>query len=284
MGFKTKIRSEWKYWQSRYENLTFPRKLVREPLALPDSFILDKATIGKRNSDILPYYPDEKLHERLAIQQKVKTVAVIFNSGILLENNWGDEIDSNDLVIRINFLPTKGYERHTGSRTDIRILGRNWIFREGTELAIHTYNNELYAIRDKEIFEHSLRMRDEKFLYVFDNSTWEPVYTYFGANVSNGLRAVLLALTLAETVKIYGADQSSKTWRKGKKLTHFPSEKDLEFVQQHMLPYALLHQEYERYFGTGAMKEGKVSTIHNTINREYMFYDAHPAVYSVYGK
>jgi hypothetical protein len=50
------------------------------------------------------------------------SIAVIGNSGILLDRELGKEIDSHDLVIRCNLARIKGFEKYVGSRTSIRCI------------------------------------------------------------------------------------------------------------------------------------------------------------------
>mmetsp|Transcript_54642 Transcript_54642/g.130393 ORF Transcript_54642/g.130393 Transcript_54642/m.130393 type:complete len:363 (-) Transcript_54642:125-1213(-) len=51
--------------------------------------------------------------------------AVVSNSGVLLEHNYGPEIDAADLVIRFNDAELGGeYSTHVGSRDDVRVLNR----------------------------------------------------------------------------------------------------------------------------------------------------------------
>ncbi|XRB10655.1 glycosyltransferase family 29 protein [Pseudoscourfieldia marina] len=56
--------------------------------------------------------------------------AVVGNSGVLHSLRLGREIDSHDVVFRINQAPTRtrteNYERDVGSRTDVRILNKRW--------------------------------------------------------------------------------------------------------------------------------------------------------------
>lgn len=44
-------------------------------------------------------------------------IAIVGNSPILLNNEYGQEIDSHEMVIRFNNFVTNGYERHTGKKT-----------------------------------------------------------------------------------------------------------------------------------------------------------------------
>lgn len=56
-----------------------------------------------------------------------KSVAVVGNSGKLLHTNHGEAIDSHDAVIRFNWAPTEGYEKHVGTKTTIRISNTHFL-------------------------------------------------------------------------------------------------------------------------------------------------------------
>ena len=55
-----------------------------------------------------------------------QTCALVGNSGHLLKMDYGKQIDANDIVVRINQAPTKGYEKYVGKRTTHRLLNRLW--------------------------------------------------------------------------------------------------------------------------------------------------------------
>lgn len=57
--------------------------------------------------------------QRLIHLAQGKSIGLIGNSGILNERCEGSQIDSTDLIVRINCPPLEGFERHCGSRTDI---------------------------------------------------------------------------------------------------------------------------------------------------------------------
>ncbi|KAK3257690.1 hypothetical protein CYMTET_33234, partial [Cymbomonas tetramitiformis] len=59
------------------------------------------------------------------------TCAVVGNSPVLTEYAHGAQIDSHDMVFRINNAPTKGYETYTGRKTTIRLQNKRYSgFRE----------------------------------------------------------------------------------------------------------------------------------------------------------
>ena len=56
--------------------------------------------------------------------------AVIGNSGILMDKNYGRDIDNHDIVIRCNLGRTDGFEKQVGSRTDFRFIACKSFTRE----------------------------------------------------------------------------------------------------------------------------------------------------------
>ena len=63
-----------------------------------------------------------------------KTCAVIGNGGVILDYEDGKKIDDHDIVIRNNQTPLGDYQKHTGSRTDIRIVYSHYfVSLKGTE-------------------------------------------------------------------------------------------------------------------------------------------------------
>lgn len=54
-----------------------------------------------------------------------KSCAIVGNSGSLLENYHGDNIDSHDFVIRFNQAEILNYEKFVGTKTNLRILNQH---------------------------------------------------------------------------------------------------------------------------------------------------------------
>lgn len=61
----------------------------------------------------------KNVNPKLSLSPKV---AVVGSSGRLLKTKHGKKIDSYDDVIRFNRAPTKGWEKHCGSKTTLRVL------------------------------------------------------------------------------------------------------------------------------------------------------------------
>jgi hypothetical protein len=151
--------------------------------------------------------------------RSVKSVAVVSSSPALLDTGYGPLIDDHDIVIRFNFAPSRGYEDDVGSRTDIRIMGRNWIFWEGDEVIIHRYsgnaNHDLYVERDDSLLL-MINNSDTNRLYSFNIEFLTYASDLFNAKVpSSGAIGVALALRLFGNVTLFGFTTSYSDHHKG---------------------------------------------------------------------
>ncbi len=52
----------------------------------------------------------------------ISRVCLVGNSGLMLEKEWGEEIDKYDVVIRFNHAPTHNFEKYVGSKTTLRLV------------------------------------------------------------------------------------------------------------------------------------------------------------------
>lgn len=71
--------------------------------------------------EMLPRSP-----EALQAGRRFGRCAVVGNSGSLLLGEYGEEIDAADVVFRVNQAPTQRYAKHTGTKTDFRLLNAMW--------------------------------------------------------------------------------------------------------------------------------------------------------------
>ncbi len=53
-----------------------------------------------------------------------KRIAVVGNSEILKDKEYGKIIDDNDFIIRFNRSPTAGFEKFVGTKTNLRVCGQ----------------------------------------------------------------------------------------------------------------------------------------------------------------
>ncbi|KAI7798684.1 CMP-N-acetylneuraminate-beta-galactosamide-alpha-2,3-sialyltransferase 1-like [Triplophysa rosa] len=184
-------------------------------------------------------FPDEE-HYLDASLDRCRTCAVVGNSGNLLKSQYGELIDSHDLVIRINKGPTKGYEGDVGSKTTHRIiypesavdidksthliivpfkiLDLRWLISIFTTKHItRTYTNvksTLNADMDRVMIVHPAFIK-----YVYDN--WSQRH---GRYPSTGFISLILALHICDEVKVFGfGARSDGNWHHyfDRTLAHF---------------------------------------------------------------
>jgi len=164
--------------------------------------------------------------------------AVVSSAGILRRREYGEHIDANECVFRINRAPTAGYERHVGSRTTYdfvnsfpHVRGLSILPRTHTKL-IHGMVAEPWAVRDAPQqrysgFDEYLVWADGHAEVVARNpgldahlldlewlrSSWEAYYAYLvplesprasRARPSSGWHVTRLALGVCRKVRLYG--------------------------------------------------------------------------------
>ena len=61
---------------------------------------------------------------------KINTIAIVGNSPVLLDKEYGAEIDSHDMVIRFNNFKIEGYEIYTGKKTTHVCFNAYTLFNE----------------------------------------------------------------------------------------------------------------------------------------------------------
>lgn len=102
-----------KHW-SEFQTLLhdWSRKKRYDPRVMLELTRLIKHPIDKHNG----YVPSD---------QRYPSCAVVGNSGILLNNEYGPLIDSHEVVIRLNNARVKGFEAKVGSKTNISFINSN---------------------------------------------------------------------------------------------------------------------------------------------------------------
>ena len=73
------------------------------------------SSVGELKQLIDNRYIDENIYEG-------KSCVVVASGGSVLDKELGDKIDNFDLVVRTNLAKFEGFEKHVGSRTDVRFL------------------------------------------------------------------------------------------------------------------------------------------------------------------
>ncbi len=137
------------------------------------------------------------------------TCAVVGSSGIVLNYDHGSDIDEHDMVFRFNSAPTRGFEKHVGSKTTYRITNtQNWGFHEPkTDESILIRFRAKSAI--KGLFWNSKQKKPLK-LYAFAPDFVEYVAQKVNFLATSGLYGILLALQRCHSVSVYGFQVSTQ--------------------------------------------------------------------------
>jgi hypothetical protein len=162
-----------------------------------------------------------------------KSCALVSSGASMSGSNLGAEIDANEIVVRFNNAPTKGYEADVGGKTSLRLT--NAIFQgyrekdgeavlakwcqEASRAPCGT-RDELTRLIDKKA--HGLNPR----FFDYANSRY---FRKLGEHPSSGMVMTLLLLHKCEKVTLYGFNgKQLKRWYypKRKKGENAPKKKD----------------------------------------------------------
>lgn len=149
-----------------------------------------------------------------ALPTAVSSCSVVGNSGNLLGSGYGEKIDANDWVIRINEAPTEGYETDVGSKTthhfiqtysaaNIKASGRD--FRPDVDMLFVIFTEEQKRWFDAHrrstlagIPDDKLRILHPAFFHSVDR-WWLAV-----SSPSTGILAIALAMRHCKKVEVFG--------------------------------------------------------------------------------
>lgn len=130
--------------------------------------------------------------------RQFQTCAVVGNSGDLLKTEFGEEIDSHDVVIRENEAPVnKKYAKYVGLKRDFRLVVRG---------AARNMVTILNGSDDEVLIIKSVTHRDFNAMI---KSIRNPVYLFQGIVLrrgakGTGMKSIELALSMCDIVDIYG--------------------------------------------------------------------------------
>ncbi|XP_074266777.1 beta-1,6-galactosyltransferase GALT29A-like [Silene latifolia] len=179
-------------------------------------------------------------------KKKYSSCAVVGNSGILLNKEYGELIDSHETVIRLNNAQIGSYPKNVGSKTSISFVNSNVLHlcaREkkcfchpyGTNVPIVMYMCQPVQFLDYVIcnssHESPLIVTDQRFDMIcarlvkyyslkrfanegLFNKTYEKWYDAHDGvwfHYSSGMQAVTLALGLCDRVNLFGFGKSNVT-------------------------------------------------------------------------
>ncbi|KAK4845315.1 hypothetical protein QYF36_003494 [Acer negundo] len=130
--------------------------------------------------------------------RQFRTCAVVGNSGDLLKTEFGEEIDSHDVVIRDNEAPVnQKYAKYVGLKRDFRLVVRG---------AARNMVTILNGSTDEVLIIKSVTHRDFNAMI---KSIPNPVYLFQGIVLrrgakGTGMKSIELALSMCDIVNIYG--------------------------------------------------------------------------------
>ncbi|KAJ8768150.1 hypothetical protein K2173_021090 [Erythroxylum novogranatense] len=186
--------------------------------------------------------PIDRHNGQVGSSRKYGTCAVIGNSGILLQNQYGKAIDGHEVVIRLNNARTERFEQNVGSKTHISFVNSNILHlcarRKGC--FCHPYGENvpivMYICQPVHFMDYSvcnsshkapLIVTDPRFdvmctrivkyysLKRFVEQTgksfdeWIPSHDGSLFHYSSGLQAVMLAVGICDKVSIFGFGKSA---------------------------------------------------------------------------
>ena len=219
-GRRGRKRKHHKYHPTHVAMSKSSIPLKGKPLVTPWKDLRGKCcrTLGTVTDKMIDSLPDEDLVD--PNKTHYGTCAVVGSAGLLLTQDFGEEIDAHDAIFRFNIAPAKGFERHVGSRTTIRMINRHHLgFREFDDevCLFHTTVDEAMRkymrIRQKHPHLPNVPMDMSFYKKVVEwNKLETPTNGYFGLK---------LALMLCDRIDIYGF---LRTWKGYVKYHYFNDE------------------------------------------------------------
>jgi len=142
-----------------------------------------------------------------------KSCAVVGSSPRMLGRKFGNDIDAHDAVIRFNTATVKGFEADLGSRTDVRIAGKNRLFYEDCGEIVFNVWMKRYSMATE--VSRLLPMEPVYYLKV-QSPACTKLRVLNGGNrwkghaMSSGFHGICFALDLCEHIDVYGFDDPNK--------------------------------------------------------------------------
>ena len=215
-----------------------PKDISEETAALLptfDAFGDDDGGGGEKHREMNSKGNDGKKDAKKRRRAIAKSCAIVSSAASMSGSNLGAEIDANEVVVRFNNAPTKGYEKDVGKKTSLRLT--NAIFqgyREKDDEAVLAKWCQEQKLSHVPCGQHEeLRRLVEKKAHALNPRFIEYVNSrYFrklGEHASSGMVMTLLLLHKCEKVTLYGFNgKNMKRWYypKRRKGESAPNKKD----------------------------------------------------------
>lgn len=224
----------------RISNSSYPdfRNLVSSEVETANK-LAEQESISRNDNEYLENFAKfKKLLDRL---HAANTIAIVGNGSSMLNNNFGDEIDACDEVIRVNYPKINGYENDVGTKTTI-IITSNQHFSGEYNIANSTNGMKNYpdvvslVLDAAQIKETPIPKLDPKIVekLIFMPSSYRRIIQDIGYVFSTtGLSGMIfIAILLSKKTKAFGFDFYSNRSR-----PYFSSNQPLEPTILHELQY-----------------------------------------------
>tara|TARA_R110000851_G_scaffold30033_2_gene82090 strand:+ start:5027 stop:5788 length:762 start_codon:yes stop_codon:yes gene_type:complete len=151
-------------------------------------------------------------------------IAVVGNSGILMDTEMGEEIDKHDIIIRCNRAKIEGFEKHVGSKTTLRMVATKSAGAYDLSETFSDWNPEFLAnLKDEHLILCGQRI-NQLLIGFFNNRKVgkihflktefiDEVIELVGNYPSVGLLSICLAVSLSTNVDIYGFNFFKEDWK-----------------------------------------------------------------------
>ena len=148
--------------------------------------------------------------------QNNQSVAIVGNSGKLKNEEYGELIDSYDIVIRCNLARVEGYEKSVGTKTDFRFIAGKSFWRDLSENFSAYDDNFLTGLKDQHFIIKAEPLypavqgiiknfnTESKVLYIRQDFIDESERTLGINDISLGLTAILMAIQWSKNISLFG--------------------------------------------------------------------------------
>lgn len=181
-----------------------------------------------------------------------KSIAVVGSSGILLDKEYGKLIDEHDIVVRFNVSRVKGFEKHVGSKTDIRFMNGHAFngssdsnrFKSHDPNFVANLENETLIVKSwnhQEFIEGVLKTSPQNNVYFINPPFTQYCNSMTGQEATCGMVGVTFLTLFTNKISCFGFNFYKDGWAKN----HYWEEM-VEYQQGHSFNVEeSLFKEYE---------------------------------------
>ena len=181
-----------------------------------------------------------------------KSIAVVGSSGILLDKEYGKLIDEHDIVVRFNVSRVRGFEKHVGSKTDIRFMNGHAFngssdsnrFKSHYPNFVANLKNETLIVKSwnhQEFIEGVLKTSPQNNVYFINPPFTQYCNSMTGQEATCGMVGVTFLTLFTNKISCFGFNFYKDGWAKN----HYWEEM-VEYQQGHSFNVEeSLFKEYE---------------------------------------